>query len=122
MAQPEIKTEEIASIEDFRVWKAYEPDEEVTWHIEFGKVTVHFFAEEWEEFIELKNQFVNIPLKTTGVLGETDNYYASCEKTEAGDIYYTIELCGDSPDVFLDFFEEDWKLICDMLRPLQIEK
>ena len=118
MAQPEIKTEVIANVEDLSVWKAYEPDEEVTYHIELGKVTVHFFVEEWEEFIEFKNQFVNIPLNTTGVLGETDNNYASCEKSETGDIIYTIEM----PGVILDFFEEDWKLICDMLRTLQIEK
>ena len=118
MAQPEIKTEVIANVEDLSVWKAYEPDEEVTYHIELGKVTVHFFFEEWEEFIEFKNQFVKIPLNTTGVLAETDNYYASCEKSETGDIIYTIEM----PGVILDFFEEDWKLICDMLRPLQIEK
>ena len=118
MAQPEIKTEVIASVEDLSVWKAYEPDEEVTYHIELGKVTVHFFVEEWEEFIEFKNEFVNIPLNTTGVLAETDNYYASCEKNEAGDVIYSIEMHG----VILDFFEEDWKLICDMLRPLQIEK
>ena len=118
MAQPEIKTEVIANVEDLSVWKAYEPDEEVTYHIELGKVTVHFFVEEWEEFIEFKNEFVNIPLNTTGVLAETDNYYASCEKNEAGDVIYSIEM----PGVILDFFEEDWKLICDMLRPLQIEK
>lgn len=114
MAQPEIKTEVIANVEDLSVWKAFEPDEEVTYHIELGKVTVHFFVEEWDEFVEFKNQFVNIPLNTTGVLGETDNYYASCEKNEVGDIIYTIEM----PGVILDFFEEDWKLICDLLRSL----
>ncbi len=113
MAQSEIKTEVIANVEDLSVWKAFEPDEEVTYHIELGKVTVHFFVEEWEEFMEFKNGFVNIPLKTTGVLSETDNYYASCEKSESGDIY-TIEM----PGVILDFFEEDWKLICDLLRSL----
>ncbi len=114
MAQPEIKTEVIANVEDLSVWKAFEPDEEVTYHIEFGKVTVHFFVEEWDEFVEFKNQFVNIPLKTTGVLSETDNYYASCEKGGDGDLIYTIEM----PGVILDFFEEDWKLICDLLRSL----
>ena len=29
---------------------------EITYHLEFGSVTVHFFEEEWEEFLELVGQ------------------------------------------------------------------
>lgn len=48
-----IKTETIAETANFIAWKAEEPDGEVTYHIELGTVTMHFFKEEWEEFIEL---------------------------------------------------------------------
>lgn len=48
-----IKMETIAETASFIAWKSEEPDGEVTFHIEFGTVTMHFFKEEWEEFIEL---------------------------------------------------------------------
>jgi hypothetical protein len=35
------------------VWKAEEPDGEVTYHVELGVTSLHFFTEEWEEFLEL---------------------------------------------------------------------
>jgi hypothetical protein len=35
------------------VWKAEEPDGEITYHIELNNLTLHFFEEEWREFIEL---------------------------------------------------------------------
>jgi len=34
-------------------WRAEEPDGETTYHIELNNVTVHFFEEEWREFISL---------------------------------------------------------------------
>lgn len=48
-----IKTETIAETANFIAWKAEEPDGEVTFHIELGTVTLHFFNEEWEELLEL---------------------------------------------------------------------
>jgi hypothetical protein len=48
-----IKTETIAETDNFIAWKAEEPDGEVTFHIELGTVTLHFFKEEWTEFLEL---------------------------------------------------------------------
>ncbi len=48
----------LAETEDFSVWRAKEPDGEVTYHLEFGNVTVHFFQEEWEEFTKLMEQAV----------------------------------------------------------------
>jgi hypothetical protein len=36
-----------------QVWKADEPDGETTYHLELNNVTVHFFTEEWEEFLKL---------------------------------------------------------------------
>ena len=50
---PEPKTEVLAETKNYLAWKAEEPDGEVTYHLELGSLTVHFFAEEWREFQEL---------------------------------------------------------------------
>ena len=50
---PETKTETIAETESFLAWRAEEPDGETTYHLELNNVTLHFFQEEWEEFLEL---------------------------------------------------------------------
>jgi hypothetical protein len=39
--------------ENYSVWQAKEPDGEITYHIELGQVTLHFFADEWQEFKQL---------------------------------------------------------------------
>lgn len=49
----EPKTETLAETDNFMAWKANEPDGETTYHIEMNNVTVHFFQEEWSEFLEL---------------------------------------------------------------------
>jgi hypothetical protein len=49
----EPRTDTLAETENYMIWKAEEPDGETTYHIELNNVTVHFFQEEWEEFIEL---------------------------------------------------------------------
>ncbi len=51
----EIPTEVLAETENYSIWLSHEPDDEVTYHIEIGGVTVHFFDEEWREFLELIN-------------------------------------------------------------------
>ena len=51
--QPEITTDTIAETENFMVWRAEEPDGEVTYHIELNNLTIHFFREEWDEFLKL---------------------------------------------------------------------
>ncbi|MDX9992773.1 MAG: hypothetical protein RBS68_12110 [Anaerolineales bacterium] len=50
---PEPATETLAETENYLVWKADEPDGETTYHVELGNMTIHFFKEEWEEFLEL---------------------------------------------------------------------
>ena len=47
------ETETLAETENYLVWKAEEPDGETTYHVELNNVTVHFFEEEWQEFLEL---------------------------------------------------------------------
>jgi len=49
----EPETQTIAETENYVVWKAEEPDGETTYHVELNNVTVHFFREEWQEFLEL---------------------------------------------------------------------
>ena len=43
----------IAETENYIVWEVKEPDDEVTYHVELGTVTLHFFREEWDEFMQL---------------------------------------------------------------------
>ena len=49
----ELTTSTIAETTNYLAWRAEEPDGEVTYHLELGSVTVHFFDEEWQEFLEL---------------------------------------------------------------------
>jgi hypothetical protein len=51
MKDPTIQV--LAETENFSLWQAEEPDDETTYHLELGAVTVHFFREEWAEFLEL---------------------------------------------------------------------
>jgi hypothetical protein len=50
---PEPKTNTLAETDNYLIWEAEEPDGEKTYHIELNNVTLHFFLEEWTEFIEL---------------------------------------------------------------------
>ncbi len=56
----DVNTQVIAETDNlhYQVWKADEPDGETTFHLELNNVTVHFFTEEWEEFVELVRQIV----------------------------------------------------------------
>ena len=51
--QPDIKTTVLTETQNYLVWTADEPDGETTYNVELGSVTLHFFKEEWEEFLEL---------------------------------------------------------------------
>ena len=51
--QKEPKTTTLAETSNYLIWKAEEPDGETTYHIELNNITMHFFEEEWAEFIEL---------------------------------------------------------------------
>lgn len=43
----------LAETDNYMVWEVREPDGEVTYHVELGAVTLHFFREEWGEFLQL---------------------------------------------------------------------
>ncbi len=51
--EPEIKTVTLAETENMGAWKAEEPDGEVVYNLQLNNVTVHFFQEEWDEFMAL---------------------------------------------------------------------
>lgn len=52
------KTETIAETENYMAWQAEEPDGETTYHLELSNVTLHFFTEEWEEFLQLARAII----------------------------------------------------------------
>jgi hypothetical protein len=56
--KPDPTTQVIAETENFLAWRADEPDGEVTYHLELNNVTLHFFTEEWEEFLKLARELV----------------------------------------------------------------
>ncbi len=53
------KTQTIVETDQYIVWKSDEPDGESVYHIEVNNVTLHFFKEEWEEFLELMKLLLN---------------------------------------------------------------
>ena len=56
--KPELSTDILVETENYSVWRADEPDQESTFHLELNNVTVHFFKEEWEEFKELAERLL----------------------------------------------------------------
>lgn len=50
---PEIKTKTLAETENMVAWKADEPDGETVYNLQLNNVTIHFFQEEWDEFVAL---------------------------------------------------------------------
>ena len=53
MAETDPKTNTVVETDQYIIWKSDEPDGETVYHVEVNNVTVHFFKEEWEEFLEL---------------------------------------------------------------------
>lgn len=51
----------LSETENFTIWQAEEPDGETTYNLELGTVTVHFFREEWVEFLKLVGEVVHAP-------------------------------------------------------------
>lgn len=50
------KTQTIAETDNYMAWSAEEPDGETTYHLELNNVTLHFFQEEWSEFLDLVHE------------------------------------------------------------------
>ena len=43
----------LAETEHYLVWETRDPDGEAIFHLELGSATLHFFREEWDEFVQL---------------------------------------------------------------------
>ncbi len=52
---PEPKITTLVETQNYGVWSAEEPDGETTYQLELNNITVHFFEEEWQEFLEVVN-------------------------------------------------------------------
>ena len=52
-------TTTIAETDNYLAWRADEPDGESTYHLELNNVTLHFFKEEWQEFLDLIETIVD---------------------------------------------------------------
>ena len=48
-----IPTDTLAETANYVAWVSDEPDGETVYHLELGAVTLHFFAEEWNELLSL---------------------------------------------------------------------
>jgi hypothetical protein len=46
-------TSTLAETSNYIAWQSQEPDGETIYHLELNMVTVHFFEEEWREFLDL---------------------------------------------------------------------
>jgi hypothetical protein len=46
----------LAETENFAVWRSEEEGGEVSYHLDVGAVTLHFFREEWQELLDLLRQ------------------------------------------------------------------
>lgn len=57
---PELDSEIIAETDSYLAYQVDEPDGETTYHLELSNVTLHFFKEEWDEFIELADLLVKL--------------------------------------------------------------
>jgi hypothetical protein len=51
--EPRIPTDTLAETENYLIWVSQEPDGETVFHIDLGPVTLHFFQDEWQEFVKV---------------------------------------------------------------------
>ncbi len=54
--EKDMKTKNLAETENYIAWEVEEPDGEITYHLQLNNLTVHFFKEEWEEFLEISKK------------------------------------------------------------------
>jgi hypothetical protein len=97
---PDIPIETIAETANYTVWTADEPDDEKTYHLELGPVTVHFFDEEWDEFVEL----IREAAKETNA--DADGEDEEDEATEVELDWGTLYFAKDEWEEFLKLIEQ----------------
>jgi len=52
----EQEIEILAETDVYSIWRMTEPEGDLTYHMELGNVTFHFFEDEWEQFVALVAQ------------------------------------------------------------------
>ena len=78
MEDQEPITTTIAETENYLAWKAEEPDGETTYHLELNNVTLHFFTEEWQEFLKLTEIIVDEELQFQEAMKTNSLLFAGC--------------------------------------------
>jgi len=61
--QPETSIQSIVEMEDNFFYTAQEPDGEVTYHLQFNNLTLHFFTEEWQAAVAFLEKVVDASKK-----------------------------------------------------------
>ncbi len=61
--QFETSIENIVETEDNFFYTAKEPDGEITYHLQFNNVTMHFFTEEWQSALDFLTKVVDASKK-----------------------------------------------------------
>ena len=85
---PDSPIETIAETENYSVWASDEPDGETTYHLELGPVTVHFFTEEWDDFVDLVRDTGPTPEADEG---ESDELPAVEVELDWGSLYFSSD-------------------------------
>ena len=49
----DVESVTLAETDSYMIWKANDPDGEVSYHLELNGITIHFLEEDWQEFLSL---------------------------------------------------------------------
>ncbi len=88
-----INVETLAETENYAIWRAEDPDE-MTYHVEIGPVTLHFFNEEWDEFVQLIRDaagVANEPAEGGDDADDEDTEDAIAVELDWGSLVFTME-------------------------------
>lgn len=115
MNNQEIRPQIIAQTENFVAWRADEPDGETTYHLDINNLTIHFFQEEWDEFMEFRNLLGKVANKKVDeILAETNSFLATLEQTGNNEQVYVLEISGAT----IYFYEADWLEFKELINEL----
>lgn len=104
----EVQTESLAVTENYAAWVSIDPDDEITYHIELGTITVHLFPEEWNEFVTLiRDQKVQTEADPV-----IDRFAIWASEDADGDQLYNLEL-GEATLYFID---EEWIEVVELIH------
>ncbi len=85
-----INVETLTETDNYAIWRADDPDE-VTYHVEIGPVTLHFFNEEWDEFVELIRESANVANEPNEDADDEEGEDAIAIELDWGSLVFTME-------------------------------